>query len=359
MPNPPVSIVMSVFNGESYLSEAIESILGQTFPDFEFIIIDDGSTDRTPEILADYAAREKRIRILHQQNRGRVESLNTGIGVASGKYIARMDADDIALPLRIEKQFSFMERNHEVGLLGGAFELMNARGEMLRTVSPPVEDADIKTTLAVYNPICHPTVLMRKDVGLAAGLYRKALLDADDYDLWLRIGERSKLANLAESILRYRIHPGQTSVRGMRQQITCVLAARAAASLRSRGLPEPLSDITEITPQLLASLGVTDREFQECFAGASQYWMGLFGQSEPEATLAVAEEALRVCSSEIVGRGFIASAWLLAARIQYRQGRTLKALHCSAQFIKVQAKGAGQRLKSLFSGYPRGRDVKS
>lgn len=339
MPTPPVSVVMSVFNGQAYLPEAIDSIIGQTFRDFEFIIIDDGSTDGTPAILADYAGREKRIRLLRQQNRGRVESLNIGIGLAAGKYVARMDADDVALPFRLEKQVGFMEENEAVGLLGGAFELMNARGVMLRTVFPPLEDAEIRGVLASYNPICHPTVVIRKDVGLAAGLYRKALLDADDYDLWLRISERSKLANLTEPVLRYRIHPGQASVRGMRQQMACVLAARAAASLRSRGLPEPLSEVSEITPHLLATLGVTDREFQQCFAGGAEYWMGLLGQSDPNATLEVAEEALRVCSSEIVGRGFISNAWLLAARIHYRQGRTLKALHCFAQFVKMKAGG--------------------
>src|ERR1700720_4672159 len=119
MKSAPISVVMSVFNGEAFLGQAIESILDQSFLDFEFLIVDDGSTDSTPKIISDYAHRDKRLRVVTHDNKRRAESLNIGIGLASGRYIARMDADDVALPPRLEKQIEFMEQNPEVGVLGG------------------------------------------------------------------------------------------------------------------------------------------------------------------------------------------------------------------------------------------------
>jgi glycosyltransferase involved in cell wall biosynthesis len=110
---PLVSVVMSVFNGQAFLSEAVESILQQTLRDFEFVVIDDGSTDGTGDILSTFVERDKRMRVFRQENQGRPKSLNDGIALASGKYIARMDADDIALPDRLGKQVDFMERNLE------------------------------------------------------------------------------------------------------------------------------------------------------------------------------------------------------------------------------------------------------
>jgi glycosyltransferase involved in cell wall biosynthesis len=243
-----VSVVMSVFNGHAFLEEAVESILSQTYRDYEFVIVDDGSTDKTPEILAAYASRDERVRVLHHENKGRAASLNIGIGLAKGKYIARMDADDVALPHRLEEQVEFMERHPEVGMLGGAFELISTRGRVLKTVRFPSEDSEIRSVILTYNPICHPTVVMRKDVAMASGGYRKALLDADDYDLWLRISERSQLANLEKCVLRYRIHSRQVSIQNMRHQKMSVLAARGAALRRRAGGPDPLSDIEQITP---------------------------------------------------------------------------------------------------------------
>src|ERR1700680_300023 len=131
MNSPKVSVVMSVFNGQTFLSEAIESILGQTFRDFEFLIIDDGSTDRTAEILSTIAQSDGRIQIVSRSNKGRAISLNVGINLAAGKYIGRMDADDVALPRRLEQQVTFMEQHPGVVLLGGAVELISAAGQRL------------------------------------------------------------------------------------------------------------------------------------------------------------------------------------------------------------------------------------
>jgi hypothetical protein len=347
MDSPSISVVMSVFNGQAFLSEAIESILGQTFQEFEFLVVDDGSTDRTAEILTGYASRDARMRVLRHENKGRAESLNIGINLATGDYIARMDADDVAMPSRLQEQFEFMERHPEVGLLGGAVELINNAGQIIRTARPPQEDREIKSLMLRGNPMFHSTVVMRKEVALAAGGYRKALLDADDYDLWLRMSERSRLANLGIPILKYRIHSDQVSIRNMEHQMLCVLAARAAATLRSQGFPDPLSEVDEITPQLLDTLGVTAVEIHGLVLEAYAHRMGILGSTDPGA-LRVIERLLQFSSTESFNRSLVSEAWLKAAGVHYRQGRPGKALVSVGRAVLVRPIVAGRPVKRAF-----------
>jgi hypothetical protein len=349
MGSPIVSVVMSVFNGQAFLSEAIESILSQSFRDFEFVIVDDGSTDATAKIISAYASRDGRMRIFRHENKGRAESLNVGISLAQARYIARMDADDIALPERLQMQVDFMELHPEVGLLGGAVELINTQGQILRIVRPPLEDTELRSLLLSNNPMFHPAVVMRKEVALACGGYRKALLDADDYDLWLRMSERSRLANLAKPILRYRIHSDQVSVRNLRHQRLCVLAASAAASLRRRGNPDPLSDVEEITSQLLDTLGVQMVEIRQALLGDYQYWMDILGLSEPEAALRLIEEFLQSSGAESCDRALLANACLKAAGIHYRQGHRGKAMVSAGRAVMVRPIVAGRLVKRAFT----------
>lgn len=343
--SPIVSVVMSVYNGRAFLTEAVDSILAQSYGDFEFIIIDDGSTDRTSEILSDYARRDARVRVLRHENQGRAASLNKGIGVAQTKYIARMDADDVALPQRFEKQVAFLEQHPDVGLLSGAYELIGTSGERLGILRLPLEDDEIRKMLKRHNAFCHPAVIMRKEAVLTAGGYRKALLDVDDYDLWLRISERSRVANLEDIILRYRMHADQVSVRKMGHQAECLFAARAAAERRQRGEADPLSNVDRITPELLASLGVTEAEIQRYLAGLYEAWIGILGESNGETTLQVTEEVLWRCDAEFVGRGFVANGWLRAAGIHYREGRQLRALLCAGRAVLVRPMVAGRPVK--------------
>lgn len=262
MSSPTVSVVMSVFNGQAFLAEAIESILNQAFRDFEFLIVDDGSTDATPEILSTYTKQDRRIRIVRHENKGRAVSLNIGIGLSKSLYVARMDADDISLPNRLKEQFEFMERHPAVGLLSGSYERINAEGRLLDTVRLLPTDEEIKLAMLVNNPMCHPAAMMRRDVAIACGGYRKAFLDADDYDLWLRMSELSQLANLEQPILQYRVHSKQVSIVNSSHQMLCVLAARTAAAFRKQGRPDPFSGVEQITPDLLRKLGVTSTEIQ-------------------------------------------------------------------------------------------------
>jgi hypothetical protein len=339
------SVIMSVFNGQAFLSEAIESILGQTFREFEFVIIDDGSTDKTSEIISAYASRDARMRIFCHKNKGRAESLNIGISLAKANYIARMDADDVAPPQRLQNQVDFMERHPGVGLLGGAVELINTRGQVFKTVRPPSQDSEIRSAMFSRNPIFHSSVLMRKEVVLAAGGYRKALLDADDYDLFLRIGERSRFAALAKPVLQYRIHANQVSVQNLRRQVLCMLAASAAASLRKRGSPDPLSHVEEITPQLLESLGVSTARIQQGLLDGYSYWIDVLRQNEPEAALRVIDELWQLSGSGCVERSVLANTWLTVAGIHYRRARLAKALISAGRAVLVRPIIAGRPVK--------------
>ncbi len=198
---------MSVYNGEEYLREAIDSILNQTFGDFEFLIIDDGSRDNSLEILKSF--KDKRIRIIeNKKNLGLIASLNKGLKLAKGKYIARMDADDIALPERFEKQFDFMEKNPEIGVCGTWIKLFGAKSEIW---SPVTEHKDIFAGMLFESMAYHPTIFLRNDiVSSLKESYDKDYKHVEDYEYWVRLALRGvKFANLDEVLLFYRVHPNQ------------------------------------------------------------------------------------------------------------------------------------------------------
>ena len=349
MSSPTVSVVMSVFNGEAFLSEAIDSVLNQSFRDFEFVIVDDGSTDATADILSKYVLRDGRIRVLRNGKKGRAASLNLAISLANGKYVANIDADDLAMPGRLEEQVAFMERNPEVGVLGGAFELITDSGAAIDIIRHPLEDSQLRSAILRYNPICHSSVILRKDIVLALGGYRSIFVPSEDYDLWLRMSERSRLANLHNVLVRYRIHRNQLSVRKLEHQALCVLAASAAAEQRRNGRPDPLSEVDEITPQLLDSLGVTAAEIRVALVDTYAYWMDLLGAADPETALQVIEGLLQLPDAQSFDRSVLANAWLKAAGIHYRQGRLGRALVSAGRAVLVRPIVAGRPLKRAFT----------
>lgn len=349
MKSPAVSVVMSVLNGEDFLAEAIESILGQTLRDFEFVIIDDGSTDRTAEILSEYATRDRRVQVFRHPNEGRAESLNWGTRLATGRYIARMDADDVALPHRLKDQAELMDARPELGLVGGALEFISRDRRSLGTVRPPVEDSILRTDMRHCNPFYHPTVMMRKEVAVAAGGYRRALRDADDYDLFLRIAERSKMANLAHPILLYRIHSNQASITKMAHQALCILAGRAAASLRRRGSPDPLWDVEEVTAELVQKLGISAEEIRQEAMKEHVYWMPLLADADPDSALQLIHRLLELCSSGFPERSTASRAWLTAASIHYKQRRLMRALASAGRGVLMQPVEAARVVKTAIA----------
>jgi len=197
---PNVSVVMGVYNGSRYIKEAVGSILSQTFGDFELIIVDDGSTDDTIRKIQEFT--DERIVWASVCHGGLTRALNYGIRLARGRYVARMDADDIALPMRFEKQVEFLEQHPEVGAVGTAYEVLLENGERRKPNVPLLTTSErIKKTLPKLNPIFHGSALIRRKVLEKVGAYDESFRLAQDYDLWFRIARSHELANLDEVLM--------------------------------------------------------------------------------------------------------------------------------------------------------------
>jgi len=347
MTNPMVSIVMSVFNGDRFLHEAVESILNQSFREFEFIIIDDGSTDRSASILSSYQDRDGRVEVHHREHGGLIESLNHGCSVAQGKYIARMDADDVAAKDRLRLQVDFMEVHSDIGVLGGGVEWIDATGSSLGIHRHPSDDKEIKATLLHRCAFWHPTVVLRREVFVWAGGYRRVVVDAEDYDLWLRISEHAQVANLEAVLLKYRIHPYQVSMRMTTRQTLSILAAQVAASSRRSGKPDPLNAVEEITIPLLTGWGVTKPMLQSELTSRRSEWirhMCIAGEYSVALTA-----ALETLQSDLhdVERWQIANLHLTVAWLYWVQKRFAKSLLAAIHAVAVRPAVAGRPLKLL------------
>jgi len=220
---PKVSLIMSVYNGQRYLAKALQSILDQTFKDFEFIIIDDGSKDKTQRILKDYSDKDQRIKIFQNQvNRGLANSLNRGIQLARGEYIARMDADDVSLPERIALEVEFLDHHLHVGLVGTGGWVINKKGKVLKKFKVLTDSLDIKSGLKTNNRFIHGSVMMRKSCLDQIGFYRNEFTSVEDYDLWVRISRSYDVANLEAPLYQWRVNPKAISVQArMTQQRLC------------------------------------------------------------------------------------------------------------------------------------------
>lgn len=195
--SPLVTVLLPVFNGAIYLDQAIQSILTQTYSNFEFIIINDGSTDKTKNVLHHYS--DTRIKVItNQTNQGIVTSLNQGIKAATGKYIARMDADDLSDSKRLTKQVEFLENNRDYVLVGSFTQVIDEDGTALYTIEQPSRNAAIKRNLQNNSCIAHGSVMMRKKVVDKIEGYSldKKVLHAEDYDLFIRMAGLGKIANI-------------------------------------------------------------------------------------------------------------------------------------------------------------------
>jgi hypothetical protein len=341
---------MSVFNGERYLEECIDSILAQTFRDFEFVIIDDGSTDRTAAILGSYQRIDPRVLVFHQENQGAAESWNRGCGLAQGKYLARMDADDVALSDRLMRQIEFLESHAEVGLLGGALDFIDSNGKTLCPRRYPLEDHNIRPLLLRESPFAHPAIVMRKELFFSVGGYRTVFADTADYDLWLRMAARCQLANLGEVVLKYRIHPGQVSCHKLRQQCLSALAAQAVAASNGAGGEDRLASVKEITVDVLAGLGVAEATVQSTLA---TFYLGQIdlmcrvGQQPTALRLTI--EMLRSSRWEHIEKRkrFIADNWLRATGLYWGQGQFLRSLAAAIQAVIIRPAVVGRPAKRL------------
>jgi hypothetical protein len=203
---PAVTVLMSAFNGAAFLSEAVESILRQTFRNFEFLIIDDASTDGSAKILA--AVRDPRVRVVRNDTHlGLTRSLRLGIELARGQYVARMDADDLALPERLEKQVAYLTMCPDVGIVGSACCVIDQSGCEVGLLRMPEDDLQIRWASLMVNPFAHPTVMLRRDVLIREHLnYDETFHTTQDYELWTRVLSVTRGANLREPLVQYRTH---------------------------------------------------------------------------------------------------------------------------------------------------------
>jgi len=210
MTNLIVTVLMSVYNGEKYLCEAVDSILNQTFKDFEFLIINDGSTDGTAEIIKSY--QDSRIKIINnEKNIGLTKSLNKGLKFAKGEYIARMDADDISYPNRLEVQYEYMKSNSDLAICASSYEQINENGNTIKVIKGYLECEQLYYFLTFANQLAHSTVFLRKSIILKLNGYDDKLIQSQDYDLWCRVSRIGKIVRIDEILLKLRIHQNNIS----------------------------------------------------------------------------------------------------------------------------------------------------
>lgn len=206
MKKPLVSVLLPSYNAEKYIAEAIESILNQTYRNIEFIIVDDASTDNTWKIIKSYAKKDKRI--IAYRNKANLRSCFNYIKamkLAKGKYIAIMNNDDVSYSYRIEKQYKFLEKHPDVGIVGGVMKITDEKGNYIAKRKYHLTDDEIRKNIFRYSPFSHPTVMIRKSVLDKVGYYNPKYAPSDDYDLYFRIGKVSKFANLPNILLKYRV----------------------------------------------------------------------------------------------------------------------------------------------------------
>lgn len=265
MSAPRLSVILPVYNARQFVGDAVDSILSQTMSEFLLYIVDDGSTDGSGDLIAEKAARDPRIRLLRQENRGIVASLNRMLEQVETPFVARMDADDIALPERFARQLEHMEGRARLGALGTQFEEIDAAGrKMASHTAMPIGTSGVRAELEYRQPIANPTAMFRTQALREAGLYRPAFRYCEDYDLFLRLSEIADIDNLPDVLLHYRRSPGQMSVLNHGAQTRQAVFARLAHAERLAGRPDPFERLAELPPLadldgLLGRKGVSER----------------------------------------------------------------------------------------------------
>jgi len=250
MSEPRLTVAMSVYNNGPYVGEAIDSILGQSFGDFEFLIVNDGSTDESAEVIDERAGRDARIRVIHQENRGFIASLNRLFAEARSPWIARMDGDDVSTPDRLEKQVAFAEAHPDHAVISCAASLIGPDGEPLEKEGgeKPLDHEGIYANLESGPLINHNAALIARDPVLQLGGYRPAYRHCEDYDLWMRLIDHVRFANLPEGLIAYRVYPGQVSNRHLVEQARNAAISWQARLERLAGRPDPTEGLAELPP---------------------------------------------------------------------------------------------------------------
>lgn len=326
---PTISVAMSVYNAERFLDDAIASVRAQTFADFEFLILDDGSTDRSCEIIARHAGEDARVRPIFRQNHGLVASLNQLIEEARGPFIARMDADDICLPQRFARQMAFLATHRDYGVVGcwtSDIDEFGAPYPFAGEDHPLTHEAFLESVERNGPLVCHPGVIYRRDIVQSVGGYHAAFRHCEDLDLWLRLGSVTRIGNVPERLLIYRHYAEQVSSRHLTEQQVGAAIARLAHKERMAGRPDPTEHLDALPP--LERLGE------------------LFGPAAVRTARAEIAASLLHSRSALTGEGFDIllhhvqdggggpQLWRTAARL-VRFGEPMRAARLAAALAKV------------------------
>lgn len=273
---PKVSVIIPLYNQKQFVGDAINSILGQTFKDFKFLIINDGSTDKAEEILKGY--NDPRIRIINnEKNIGLTKSLNKGLKMAESEYIARMDADDVSMPERLEKEVLFLGHNKNIALVGTYYYMINEKGKILDTIKPSTKSEEIKCNLLNGNQFGHVSVMFRVECIKEVGYYREELGPVEDYDLWLRISDRYNIANIPEPLYKWRLNIKSISVtKKALQDKYALLAIELAKERRKLGKDKLQYLKKEEIDKLLNELFSSDERQNKKETAKGYFSYGLF-----------------------------------------------------------------------------------
>ncbi|MCD4780903.1 MAG: glycosyltransferase [Candidatus Omnitrophica bacterium] len=306
---PKISVLMSVYNGEQYLAQAIESVLGQTMPDFEFIIINDGSNDNTQHIINKFS--DKRIiTVQNRTNIGLTLSLNKGIQSAKAQYIARHDADDISLPERFQKLYEYMERNPHIVLLGSSCLLIDTQGNVLKTKKLSTGSKNLKQHLRRCSQFCHGSVIYRKQTVNKLHGYRPKAKYVEDYDLWCRMAKAYDIENLAEPLYQLRLHADSISIKNLFTQKRYERLISNLYAKESKDTMEELDDLTdqEIESRLTQLLPVNQNTINRIHRDKYYEWSEImYNAKKYKSTMKQLKEAMHYDARD-------AAAWLLLTK---------------------------------------------
>jgi len=325
MTTPAISVAMSVYNGERFLEAAVQSVLDQTFGDFELLIVDDGSSDSSPELVRAFARKDSRVRPVLRENRGLIASLNELLALARAPVVARMDADDICRPERFARQIAFLNANPDYGVIGSWSEDIDEASQPMQRGGkdhPLTHEQLLVAISAGEQLICHPAAMYRRDVVLSVGGYHAAFRHCEDLDLWLRLASVTRLGNLPERLVRYRRYPDQVSSRHSTEQTIGSAIARLAWRERQAGRPDPTADLDRLPPiaeldALFGRPGIA-REVREAVA------LGLLYSPE-----AMRHEGFDLLMTHLRDGGRREGMWRTVARL-VRFGEPARALRLAA-----------------------------
>lgn len=244
--SPTISVIMPAYNAADYIESAIKSILCQTYENFELIVINDGSTDDTESIVTKLANDDSRIFVINQPNLGIVESLNRGLKISRGTYIARMDADDISLPTRFQRQLNEFSTNPRLIACGTWFQKIDNCGKKLSSFfNPPITNKHCKQYLLLKNCFAHPSIMLRRNIPSCKLEYNHDYVYAEDYKLWSDIQEHGDFYNIPEKLLLYRVHRNQISAQKLAMQ-QAVHSTIATENLNSQGISITRKELSQL-----------------------------------------------------------------------------------------------------------------